>query len=474
MNIREAKDELRRTVEIYLDTNEHGEYTIPYRKQRPVFMVGAPGIGKTGIVEQTASEMGIALVSCSVTHHTRQSALGLPYMAKKEYDGRVWQISEYAMGEILHAVYETMEESGKKEGILFLDEINCASESLAPAMLSLLQYKKLGNKHLPEGWIIVAAGCPPEYGNGIRRFETALLDRLKCFKVEADFGAWKSFAYQQGIHGAVIAFLEINPNCFYSMYAGGDKEEYATARGWEDLARELQAYEKKGFQVDERLIFHYITDRKIGRMFGTFYELFRKCRIKYSAEEILGGNGSPDLIKNAAEAETAERIILLNLLLEMLNRMLTETVKQEKVGLRVGRLLRIAKRQIEEENLPLYAVLYTLQEQLREEKKRCQAANSMSDIQREEYRRSEELLADCLEKARKEKEPKGQLLLVEKEMDALAEGHEEQLRTAEMAVEQALAFLEEVWGSGWETELFRCGLAGGSGNRGITCADDEP
>ena len=48
------------------------------------------------------------------------------------------------MSEIIASVYDMMERIGLKEGILFLDEINCVSETLAPAMLQFLQYKIFG------------------------------------------------------------------------------------------------------------------------------------------------------------------------------------------------------------------------------------------------------------------------------------------------------------------------------------------
>ena len=60
MNIVSAKEEIKRTVEIYLDRNETGEYVIPYMKQRPIFLIGAPGIGKTAVVEQVAAELDSA------------------------------------------------------------------------------------------------------------------------------------------------------------------------------------------------------------------------------------------------------------------------------------------------------------------------------------------------------------------------------------------------------------------------------
>ena len=62
-----------------------------------------------------------------MTHHTRQSALGLPFISTKNYGGVEYSVSEYTMSEIIASVYDMMEETGKKEGILFLDEINCVS-----------------------------------------------------------------------------------------------------------------------------------------------------------------------------------------------------------------------------------------------------------------------------------------------------------------------------------------------------------
>ena len=69
----------------------------------------------------------MGIVSYSMTHHTRQSALGLPFISHKNYGGKEYDISEYTMSEIIASVYDKIEEDGIKEGILFLDEINCVS-----------------------------------------------------------------------------------------------------------------------------------------------------------------------------------------------------------------------------------------------------------------------------------------------------------------------------------------------------------
>lgn len=101
------------------------------------------------------------------------------------------------MSEIIASVYEKMEKTGLKEGILFIDEINCVSETLAPMMLQFLQGKTFGNQKVPEGWVIVTAGNPPEYNKSVREFDVVTLDRIKRIDVQPDFEVWKEYAYEQ-------------------------------------------------------------------------------------------------------------------------------------------------------------------------------------------------------------------------------------------------------------------------------------
>ena len=153
MDIKRAKQEIKDTVEAYLMKDDLGDYRIPAIRQRPVLLMGPPGIGKTQIMEQIAKEMKIGLVAYTITHHTRQSAVGLPFIREKEYGGSTYSVTEYTMSEIIASVYEKMEKTGVKEGILFIDEINCVSETLAPTMLQFLQNKTFGNQKVPRGWI---------------------------------------------------------------------------------------------------------------------------------------------------------------------------------------------------------------------------------------------------------------------------------------------------------------------------------
>ena len=98
------------------------------------------------------------------------------------------------MSEIIASVYAYMKKSGVRRGILFLDEINCVSETLYPSMLQFLQFKTFGRHAVPEGWIIACAGNPPEYNKSVHEFDVVTLDRVKKISVEPDFGAWKAYA----------------------------------------------------------------------------------------------------------------------------------------------------------------------------------------------------------------------------------------------------------------------------------------
>ena len=156
MNIKRAKQEIRDSIEAYLSKDEFVS-TGSRRSTETDPSYGPPGIGKTQIMEQIARECGIALVSYTITHHTRQSAVGLPFIVKKNYGEEEFSVTEYTMSEIISSVYDKMEKTGLKEGILFIDEINCVSETLAPMMLQFLQGKTFGNQKVPEGWVIVTA-----------------------------------------------------------------------------------------------------------------------------------------------------------------------------------------------------------------------------------------------------------------------------------------------------------------------------
>ena len=316
MNIKQAKDDIKNAVAAYLTKDKFGNFVIPIERQRPVFLMGAPGIGKTAIMEQVAEELKIGLVSYSMTHHTRQSALGLPFITEKEYGGEKYSVSEYTMSEIIASVYDMVEITGLSEGILFLDEINCVSETLAPAMLQFLQYKTFGRHKVPDGWIVVTAGNPPEYNNSVREFDIVTWDRLKRVDVEASYDVWKEYALSKGIHPAIVTYLDIKKDDFYKIETTVDGKSFVTARGWSDLSDMIKIYEQKNIVVNEGLISQYLQNKKIAKSFAAYYDLFKKYQADYQVDKILEGKSDAEIVERAKAAKFDERLSLLGLIVD--------------------------------------------------------------------------------------------------------------------------------------------------------------
>ena len=347
MNIASAKQQVKDTVEAYLEMDEAGVYRLGPAHQRPVFLLGAPGIGKTAIMEQVARELGIGLVSYSMTHHTRQSALGLPRIEHRSFEGMEFEASEYTMSEIVAAIYDYMERTDLRRGILFLDEINCVSETLYPSMLQFLQFKTFGKHKVPEGWVVVCAGNPPEYNRSVHEFDIVTLDRLREIDVEPDYAAWRAYATEAGLHSAVTTFLEAKKDCFYKVESrpGGGKA-FVTARGWEDLARVIALYEGLGKPVDRELVAQFLRDADVADQFAVYYALFQKYRSDYQVDAILSGEAGEAIKERARQAAFDERLALLGLLLDAVAGDCADVLEREEVALALRDVLREAKPEL--------------------------------------------------------------------------------------------------------------------------------
>ena len=250
------------------------------------------------------------------------------------------------MSEIIASVYRKIKESGIPEGILFIDEINCVSETLAPTMLQFLQCKTFGNQEIPKGWIIIAAGNPAEYNKSVREFDMVTLDRVRKINVEADFNIWKEYAINSHINRAIINYLELRPNNFYKVEADIDGMQFVTARGWEDLSNLYDTYNEIGIKVDEDIIAEFIQHEDTAKDVAAYFELYEKYKNNYGILDILAGNPGKQAYQNIFDASFDERISVVNLLISglevsfhkvSLNKMITDIwydfLKKYKNGL---------------------------------------------------------------------------------------------------------------------------------------------
>ena len=454
MNIKQAKQEIENTLRAYLARDGLGNYLIPAVRQRPVLLMGPPGIGKTQIMEQIASETGVGLVAYTITHHTRQSAVGLPFIEKRTYGGEEFSVTEYTMSEILASVYQLMEKTGIKEGILFLDEINCVSETLAPMMLQFLQCKTFGNQRLPEGWLIVAAGNPPEYNKSVRDFDVVTLDRVKRIDVSEDFSAWKEYACRRGLHGAVVSYLDIKKDNFYRIETTADGLQFATARGWEDLSELIFAYEKLGLRVDREVVGQYIQLPRVAKDFANYLELYYKYQKTYHVEDILSGTWQAITVSELRAAPFDEKLSVMSLVLSRLAESAAAVRRQDALTAALHAALTEFKGKIPQAEPA--AVLGQLVWQRQEAMKRAKEAGQLTKEDRDLRQRELNALEDYRQRLLREG-----LSAPAEAMDAVRAWFGEEVeRRGTLASEtggrfdNAFRFLEQTFGQGQELVIF--------------------
>ena len=450
MTIQDAKEEIKRTVKAYHQRDENGKYKIPVEKQRPLFLMGPPGIGKTAIVEQVAEELKINLISYTITHHTRQSAIGLPFISRKKFGEKEYAVTEYTMSEIVASVYEQIERSGIQEGILFLDEINAVSETLSPTMLQFLQYKTFGMHRVPEGFVIVTAGNPAEFNKSVRDFDIATLDRLRQIDIEEDFQSFKDYAYQSSIHSAILSYLEIKKDRFYFVRQDIEGKHYVTARSWEDLSKMLYAYEELHYPIDKALCMEYLSDPELAEDFSLYYSLYQKYKEKYHVPEILRGNEVKDK-RLFLEAPFDEKWSLLSLLNAALQEAFRTYAKEKSLHAMLFAFLKDVKVKNAEEQ-----VGNKIEEEIRDERKRLSGWREARILSSEEeglhlsYIRGLENFSRTL----KEEGGGAAFSFLKAKFQKMEEERQEKIDEAGKMLSNALRFLGETFGEGQEMILF--------------------
>ena len=450
MTIQDAKEEIKRTVKAYHQRDENGKYKIPVEKQRPLFLMGPPGIGKTAIVEQVAEELKINLISYTITHHTRQSAIGLPFISRKKFGEKEYAVTEYTMSEIVASVYEQIERSGIQEGILFLDEINAVSETLSPTMLQFLQYKTFGMHRVPEGFVIVTAGNPAEFNTSVRDFDIATLDRLRQIDIEVDLQSFTDYAYQSSIHSAILSYLEIKKDRFYFVRQDIEGKRYVTARSWEDLSKMLYAYEELHYPIDKALCMEYLSDPELAEDFSLYYSLYQKYKEKYHVPEILRGNEVKDK-RLFLEAPFDEKWSLLSLLNAALQEAFRTYAKEKSLHAMLFAFLKDVKVKNAEEQ-----VENKIEEEIRDERKRLSGWREARILSSEEeglhlsYIRGLENFSRTL----KEEGGGAAFSFLKTEFQKMEEERQEKIDEAGKMLSNALRFLGETFGEGQEMILF--------------------
>lgn len=197
---------------------------------RPVFIWGAPGIGKSALVEQFAKEVGLPCVSLLGSQLAPEDIIGIPQIKG--------DTSEFLPPKII---------ARKEPYVLFLDELNACSQEVQKAFYSLIHEKRIGEYHLPKGSIIIGAGNRSQDGAIVKTMSSALINRMFHVSLKANVEQWITWAYENHLHPWVIDYITQRPDHLFSE-PPKTEEPYSTPRSWHMLSDALKEY---GAEVKE-------------------------------------------------------------------------------------------------------------------------------------------------------------------------------------------------------------------------------
>lgn len=191
---------------------------------RPVFIWGAPGIGKSALVEKFANEVGLPCVSLLGSQLAPEDIIGIP-----QING---ETSEFLPPKMI---------ARKEPYVLFLDELNACSQEVQKAFYSLIHERRIGEYHLPQGSIVIGAGNRTQDGAIVKTMSSALINRMFHVQLKADPTQWLTWAYENGIHPWITDYITQRPDHLFSE-PPKTEEPYSTPRSWHMLSDALKEF----------------------------------------------------------------------------------------------------------------------------------------------------------------------------------------------------------------------------------------
>ena len=192
----------------------------------PVFIWGAPGIGKSSIVKQIAKRKKIDFIDLRLALMDPTDLKGIPFY-DKESKTALWAPPAF------------LPQDG--EGILFLDELNSAAPSVQSSAYQLILDRAIGEYVLPKGWAIVSAGNREGDRGVTYKMPAPLANRFVHFELDISVEAFKNWAYANNIDNSIIAYISYKKEHLFTFDATSQTKSFATPRSWEYVHNILQS-----------------------------------------------------------------------------------------------------------------------------------------------------------------------------------------------------------------------------------------
>ncbi len=255
-------------ISISVNQNQLLDVLINVATIRPVFIWGAPGIGKSSIVERFAAELGLPCVSLLGSQLAPEDIIGVPQIL----DGK--------------SVFCPPRSIAREEPYcLFLDELNACSQEVQKAFYSLIHDRRIGEYFLPVGSIIIGAGNRAQDNAIVKPMSSALINRMFHVELVASHRDWLEWAGQNGIHPFILEYIGLRPDHLWRQ-PPKTEEPFSTPRSWHILSDALYGY---GDDISERDL-EIASSGCLSPQHATQFRAFvKQIRNRYALSAILDG-----------------------------------------------------------------------------------------------------------------------------------------------------------------------------------------
>lgn len=202
---------------------------LAFAAERAVMLVGPTGIGKSESMEQVTKELGFKFIVRDLSLMEPPDLAGLPQIVG---------------GKMRFIPPAFLPSDGK--GVLVFEELNRAMRHTRTPCLQLLTAGFLNDYRLPPGWLMGACINPAEEGYDVDELDRALLARFLIIHVEPCVKNWVAWASANGVHGAVIQFVDDTPKIF--------DPNVSNPRSWKYVSDIVKGFESEEFKRDALLV----------------------------------------------------------------------------------------------------------------------------------------------------------------------------------------------------------------------------
>ncbi len=253
----------------------------------PLMVWGAPGLGKSSILQQAAEDLGIGFIDVRLAQREPVDIRGLPVPGE---DGVKWLVSS------------DWPRDPDSRGIILFDEITAADRSLQVAAYEFILDRRLGELYrVPDGWYICAAGNRTEDRAVAATMSSALANRFMHVELGEDVESWVAWARTHDIRPEVMGFIRFRPETLFRQKNENLERGWPTPRAWERVSRMLDVMHGESEELIRKMVYGLVGNRA-----GVeFMESLKISQTLDDVRKMMTDSGEPVRIPERADARYA-------------------------------------------------------------------------------------------------------------------------------------------------------------------------